>query len=68
MGLLNAVNVLSANYETKSHSFLQQIEELKHTNKKQAELLQTVNGKVNTIKYTFDGNKEGATADTRSPE
>ena len=66
--LLNAVNALSAEYRTKNHALLQEIEELKHAIKKQVDLWKTVNGKVNKIKSFVDVDNEGAMEGTSSTE
>ena len=44
--LLNAVNAFAAKYRTKTQGLLQEIEDLKLSNKKQAQALQEVGGKV----------------------
>ena len=44
--LLNAVNAFAAEYRTNTRGLLQEIEDLKLSNKKQAQALQEVGGKV----------------------
>ena len=59
--LLNAVNAFAAEYRTNTGGLLQEIEDLKLSNKKQAQALQEVGGKVD--KYASARSNGHATDD-----